>query len=179
MTAAPPSLQITIVQGECRVAHDPEVTLTTLLGSCIACCLFDPAAAIGGMNHFLLGDLPEGARLGIADSERYGLFAMEQLVNAMLKGGASRANMRAHLYGGANIHAGMRAIGDANTDFARRFLRQDGIRLVHQDTGGAAARRVEFQAARGRARSRAAGDAPPPPAVLPAPPTGCGTVELF
>lgn len=174
----PSGRRVNIVQGERMVSRDPAMTLTTLLGSCIACCLHDAEAKVGGMNHFLLAEPPAGTRTTIAaEAERYGLFAMEMLVNAMLKQGASRSRLRAHLYGGATIQVG-RAIGDVNADFALRFLRHDGIRLVHQDTGGSAARRIEFQPAHGRARSRRVGEAvspaPPPPSLA-----ACGDVELF
>ena len=178
MTVLADPRRVNIVQGERLVSRDPGVTLTTLLGSCIACCLYDPAARVGGMNHFLLAEPPgETARGGLADIERYGLFAMEMLVNAVLKKGATRPGLRAHLYGGATIQAG-RAIGEGNAGFALRFLRQDGIRLTHHDVGGTAARRVEFQPAHGRARCRAVGDAVPA-SLFRAPPPPCGDVEFF
>jgi chemotaxis protein CheD len=178
LTSIGPAKRLTVVQGESMVSRDPSLTLTTILGSCVSCCLFDCSTGAGGMNHFLLGEPPRGMRSGTLDAERYGVFAMERLVNAMLKLGATRDGMRAHLYGGANIHAGMRAIGDENSRFARRFLERDGIILVHHDLGGSSARRVDFKPAAGRARSRTVSDLPVPevPPVLPA---FTGDVELF
>ncbi|MFS0737417.1 chemotaxis protein CheD [Sphingomonas sp. 1P06PA] len=167
-----------VLQGEYEVSRDPQVTLTTVLGSCIACCLFDPVSGIGGMNHFLLPMPPEHGR-GLADeTKRYGLYAMEILVNAMLKRGATRPTMRAHLYGGANLHAGMRAIGTDNANFARGFLRADAIMLVKEVTGGTLARRLDLQPATGRVRCRqiAAGFSEPARAPVPA---LSGEVELF
>jgi chemotaxis protein CheD len=178
LTSAPSARRLTIVQGESLVSQDPALTLTTILGSCIACCLYDCTAGVGGMNHFLLGDPPPDVRAGTPDAERYGLFAMERLVNAMLSRGASRSGMRAHLYGGANLHSGMRPIGDENSRFTLRFLEHDGILLVHRDLGGTSARRVDFQPAAGRARCRRVSDVPLPVAQ-PVDHTGAGLVELF
>ena len=168
-----------VVQGESEVSRDPSITLTTVLGSCVACCLYDATAGIGGMNHFLLPVPPEREWRQNGEAERYGLYAMEVLVNEMLKRGATRPTMRAHLYGGANLHAGMRAIGTANDRFARTFLHADRIALVRSDTGGSQARRLDFQPASGRVRCRAIQDhmtdAAPARAVAPV----GGDVELF
>jgi chemotaxis protein CheD len=178
-SATTPSRRIDVLEGSMAVADEEGTVLTTVLGSCVACCLFDPYAALGGMNHFLLAE-PSDVSL-CRDVERYGVYAMEVLVNEMLKAGATRATMRAHLYGGANLHAGMRAIGTANATFAQEFLVRDGIALVRRDVGGSAARRVEFLAAAGKVRCRTVqGGAPvPPPRARPVAPQACGEVELF
>ena len=179
-TLAPESMTIrhNIVQGEYEVSRDPDIVLTTILGSCIACCLFDPVARIGGMNHFLLA-LPPNSISGLADeARRYGLYAMELLVNEMIKQGAARMTMRAHLYGGANLLSGMRAIGTENARFAQEFLRADGIKLARADTGGVQARRLDFQPATGRVRCRLVqGDFPQAQAARA--PVPAGDVELF
>ncbi|TZG26199.1 chemotaxis protein CheD [Sphingomonas montanisoli] len=137
--------RISVNQGTSRVSRDPTVVLTTVLGSCVACCLYDPRSRVGGMNHFLLSD-------GEAADERYGLFAMEQLVNAMLLAGATRSGLRAHLYGGANLHAGLAAIGQGNIAFAQDFLQRDRIPVIRSHLGGSAARRVDFRAVDGKVR---------------------------
>lgn len=142
--------RLTVMQGQARVTDDDRVELTTVLGSCIACCLFDPSRNIGGMNHFLLAE-PAGES-GI--DEHYGVYLMELLINDMLARGASRRTMRAHLYGGADMHRGMTRIGAANAAFARQFLHREHIPLVRSIVGGERARRVDFRAARGRARCR-------------------------
>ncbi|WP_242096056.1 MULTISPECIES: chemotaxis protein CheD [unclassified Sphingomonas] len=173
-----------IVQGERGVSADPQVMFSTILGSCVAACLFDPEAGIGGINHFLLGEPQPGQTIDPAAAHRYGVHAMELLINEMLRHGARRERLRAHLYGGANLHAGMRAIGSANADFAVRFLQQDRIPLVVSDLGGRSARRLEFQAALGRSRARLVQDsvAPvtrrAPPAPLPAA-AASGELDLF
>lgn len=174
----PRAVRHTVLQGEYEVSRDPHLVMTTVLGSCIACCLFDPVAGIGGMNHFLLA-LPPHSSHGLGgDAQRYGVYAMEVLVNEMLKQGAVRATMRAHLYGGANMHEGMRAIGTENAQFAEEFLRADNIRLARSDTGGVQARRLDLQPATGRVRCRSVqGDFPSTrPVRVPA---LSGEVELF
>ncbi len=170
--------RVNVGQGMSLVTADPEHVLTTVLGSCVACCLYDPRLQIGGMNHFLLAE-PRAGLAGIGggiEAERYGLYAMELLINDMLKNGSSRPQMRAHLYGGANLHDGMRAIGTANAAFAQRFLEDDGIRLSYSHLGGSQARRIDFRATSGQVRCRVV-DVPPVPVVAPAGSTG--DVELF
>jgi chemotaxis protein CheD len=147
------------VQGERGVSADPQVLFSTILGSCIAACLFDPEAKLGGINHFLLGEPQPGQTVDSAAQHRYGVHAMELLINDMLRYGARRSRLRAHLYGGANLNPGMRAIGTDNAAFAVRFLQQDGIPLLVQDLGGRSARRVEFVAAQGRSRVKVVRDA--------------------
>jgi chemotaxis protein CheD len=153
--------RINIVQGTTYVTDNPEAVLTTVLGSCVACCLFDPIKRIGGMNHFLLPEPGVGMACDSAEAERYGLLAMELLINGMLKQGAMRGDMRAHLYGGANMHSGMQAIGSNNAAFARKFLKDDGIALSHAHLGGTSARRIDFRAALGQARCRVVMDKVP------------------
>jgi len=143
-----------IAQGQRGVSRDPEMMFTTVLGSCVAACLFDPEARIGGMNHFLLAEPDEDQYVDAVAAQRYGVHAMELLINEMLQAGADRRRLRGHLYGGANLHAGMRAIGTSNAEFAIRFLRDEGIPLMARNLGGTSARRVDFQPAHGRARCR-------------------------
>jgi chemotaxis protein CheD len=145
-----PLRTIAVVQGEHAVSHDPEAVFSTVLGSCVAVCLHDPAAAAGGMNHFLLPGQPADRRG--RDVERYGVHLMEVLINDLMKAGARRERMQAKVFGGANIVRGLGNIGAANAEFARNFLRHEGIRVVAEDLGGERARRVQFWPASGRAR---------------------------
>ena len=172
-------IRINVIQGTCHATNDHQVVMSTVLGSCVACCLFDPVARIGGMNHFLLAEPREGMVCSTAEAERYGVYAMELLINEMLQAGASRGQLRAHLYGGANLHAGMQAIGTSNADFARTFLVRDCIPLVHSDLGGVLARRVDFRATAGKARCRLVEADVPVVTRPPALPIGGGAVELF
>ncbi|WP_298675642.1 chemotaxis protein CheD [uncultured Sphingomonas sp.] len=155
--------RITIVQGEHRAVAEPGVMLSTLLGSCVAACLHDPVARVGGMNHFLLGEPAANQRLSMPEMARYGVHAMELLINAMMALGAQRANLQAHLYGGANMVAGLAEIGTSNAAFARRFMAAEGIQVSHADLGGNRARKVEFLAHDGRSRCTLATAMPPEP----------------
>jgi chemotaxis protein CheD len=177
-TTAPRQRRHSVMQGESEVSSDADLVLTTILGSCIACCLYDPRAKVGGMNHFLLPLPPQAAPDDVGAAQRYGLYAMELLVNEMLKAGARRSFMRARLYGGANMHSGMRSIGLDNSKFAQQFLAADGIELAYLDTGGTSARRLDFQPATGRIRCRLVQDiVPETPRIPQKPPVG--EIELF
>ncbi len=145
--------KINIVQGEHHVANDPDVMLTTILGSCVAACLYDPVAALGGMNHFLLpGDRP-GTDLGQGGGAmRYGAYSMELLVNGLLREGAQRHRLRAKLFGGARMLKGLTDVGDANAAFAERFLREEGISVVGGSLRGDRGRRIQFWPTTGRAQ---------------------------
>jgi len=178
--SALPERRINVLQGTCRVSGEPNVILTTVLGSCIATCLYDPVARIGGMNHFLLSEPSDSTGAKDDHAQRYGVYAMEVLINEMLKAGATRPNLRAHLYGGANLHVGMKSIGSANAKFATDFLRRDGIPLAHSHIGGNDARRVDFRAASGQARCKVVnGEAIPERKVEPPSVCNSGEVELF
>ena len=134
----PPSIRrITVLQGQSRVSDCAQDELTTILGSCVATCLFDPVARVGGMNHFLLPEPPRSHDPGQVDVH-YGVYLMEILINEMIKCGARKDRMRAHLYGGANLRPGMVQIGTANAEFARDFLVHEGIPLLREALGGGA-----------------------------------------
>lgn len=138
--------------GEHAVTDEPMI-LTTLLGSCVSVCLFDPVARLMGMNHFLLPMRNPASREPVlaTDAGRYGLWAMEILVNELLKRGARREQLRAKAFGGANVlheATGTRPdrfnIGASNVAFVRQFLERDGIPLVAQDLGGLHGRQIHF-----------------------------------
>lgn len=170
--------RISIIQGEHAVVGEPDTVISTLLGSCIAVCLHDAEAHVGGMNHFLLGEPDPKHRLSDTDLQRYGLHAMELLINALMKAGAVRSRLRAHLYGGANIIAGLGGIGSANANFARRFLATEGIPLGHGDTDGTRPRKVDFRPFDGKVRCTLVNEAPPIQPSASTPVRG-GEVELF
>jgi chemotaxis receptor (MCP) glutamine deamidase CheD len=113
--------RINVLQGQARVSAGPRVEFTTVLGSCVATCLFDPEEEVGGMNHFLLAEPPASVAPGDFD-EHYGVYLMEMLINEMLANGAAKSRLRAHLYGGANLNSGLARIGTRNAEFARSFL---------------------------------------------------------
>jgi len=172
-------IRMTIVQGEAKASADPRVEMSTILGSCVATCLFDPVARVGGMNHFLLAEPPAHARSGAFDSD-YGLFLMELLINEMLGLGARKSRMRARLYGGANLNPDLSPIGTANAIFARQFLEREGIPKVFEDLEGTQARRIQFRPASGQVRARLVpSDVAPTEKPVGRPQSALGTVELF
>lgn len=166
-----------VIQGQQAVSDSSDVTMQTVLGSCVAACLHDPVRRIGGINHFLLPDTGDGTDL------RYASAAMEQLVNALLKSGAARARLEAKLFGGARILPNLPDIGRRNAEAALAFLGNEGIVCRSRSLGGSHARRIRFWPATGRAQQllidrtdAVRNDEIAREAPTPAPP---GSVELF
>lgn len=182
-SAAPPrERMLHVVQGEFAIVGEPGVVLTTILGSCVATCMWDPIAGVGGMNHFLLpGDADASG-----DSMKYGVNAMELLVNGLLQRGATRAQLRAKLFGGAHVIQNLSDIGLKNAEFGQKFLQAEGIPCIAQSLGGDRARRVRFWPTTGRAgqmlldasapeaQQAARAKPTPPPAA-----SAAGSIELF
>ncbi len=164
-----------VIQGEQKISSDPNAVLTTILGSCVSACLRDPIAGIGGMNHFLL----PGAEAGSGAAERFGVHAMELLVNAMLERGAARHRLEAKLFGGAKTINGLSEVGNMNAAFAEAFLRRERISNVGGCLRGDRGRRIQFWPVSGRARRvfLAYAEDKPSRAVAPAP--DFGSLELF
>ena len=136
---------VKILPGEYFVHHEDLLIMTTL-GSCIAACLWDRHARIGGMNHFML---PEGG----AGSGRYGSYAMELLINELLKRGATRAALEAKVFGGGQVINGMNLmnVGERNTRFVIDYLKAERIPILSQDVLGIHPRKVCFFPASGKA----------------------------
>ena len=136
---------VKVLPGEYFV-HAENLLILTTLGSCIAACLWDHDRGIGGLNHFML---PEGD----GDSGRYGSFAMELLINEMLRRGAVRASLEAKVFGGGQVVAGMDSmnIGERNTRFVLDYLRTERIPVLSQDVGGVCARKLCFHPVSGKA----------------------------
>ncbi len=146
--------RVNIIQGEYKVSTDPDVVLTTILGSCVAACIRDPIAGVGGMNHFLLPGSAEAMAAG-GDATRYGVHLMELLINGLLKKGARKDRMEAKIFGGAKTIASFSNVGAQNAAFAQQFLRDEGISLIGASTGGDHGRKLEFWPISGRARQHA------------------------
>jgi chemotaxis protein CheD len=125
-------------------AIETDRPLSTLLGSCVAVCLFDPTLRIGGMNHFLL---PSRTNAANADTDIIlnGDYAMEVLVNGLLNKGAAKTRLVAKAFGGGTIVSSIRmAIGQRNAEFAHEWLDREGIPLVASDFSGPWSRKVVF-----------------------------------
>lgn len=147
--------RVHVVQGEHYVTDDPEVVLTTILGSCVAVCLWDPLRGVGGMNHFLL---PEGKAEGANEGRRYGAYAMELLINELMRVGARRERLQAKLFGGARMFNGLSDVGAANSAFAEKFMRDEAIPVMGTSLGGFGARRIQFWPTTGRAQQKTVTD---------------------
>jgi len=144
------SFVTTVAPGGFAVTGRTDLALATLLGSCVAACICDPRAGVGGLNHFLLpGDGGNPAPSAAKTATRYGVHAMEMLIDEILKQGGARRWLRAKLFGGANVItiSSANPVGEHNQKFARDFLRREGIPVTAADLGGARARRVFFQPA--------------------------------
>ncbi len=133
-----------ILPGEYYYTGKP-MLIVTVLGSCVAACIRDRVTGIGGMNHFML---PDGGDPGspTSASMRYGAYAMEMLINQLLKAGARRENLEAKVFGGGNVLRGFTAInvGERNAKFVRTFLKAEGIPIVAEDLNDVHPRKVYF-----------------------------------
>jgi len=131
---------IKVFSGEFYVSTQPGEMMVTILGSCVAACVRDPVAHVSGMNHFLLPDTQgqDGATL------RYGAFAMEQLINEILKKGGMKSRLEVKVFGGGNVIRSSALIGDKNSVFVRRYLAEEGIKIAKEDLGGTYPRRVHY-----------------------------------
>ena len=130
--------------GHHLVSDRSDVMMVTTLGSCVAACVHDPAAAIGGMNHFLLPEVPESEDGGASAAARYGSVAMERLINELLSRGARRDRLEVKLFGGARVIDSSFDVGQSNARFALDYVRREGLKLVGQDLGGGSARRIHY-----------------------------------
>lgn len=175
---------VKVLPGEFFV-FDEDILIMTTLGSCIAACLWDRERRVGGMNHFMLP-----AAGGAADSGRYGSYAMELLINEMIKRGSTRSTMEAKVFGGGAVISGMNSInvGESNTRFVLEYLATERITVVSKDVLDIYPRKVCFLPQSGKAlvkrlastntemlvaQERAAAGA-----AVPAQ-TGGGSVDLF
>ena len=171
---------VKILPGEYFVYHEDLLIMTTL-GSCIAACLWDRNAKVGGMNHFML---PDG------EGGRYGSYAMELLINEMMKRGASRMTMEAKVFGGGQVISGMNSlnVGERNTNFVIDYLKTERIPIMSKDVLDVYPRKVCFLPASGKAMVKrlapanveavVAQDRAAAQRAVPAS-TGGGSVDLF
>lgn len=146
----PTLTRISLYPGDHVVVSDSNSLLTTVLGSCIAVCLFDPQRRVCGMNHFMLSEASHrDDRLLHSEAGRYGVYAMELLINGLMQQGASRSQLRAKVFGGAALfgHQGatpQTSIGLLNVRFVEDFLRREGIPVIGQAVGGNQGRVIYF-----------------------------------
>lgn len=123
-----------------------DMLIVTVLGSCVSACIRDRVSGVGGMNHFMLPDSGGDADNPVSASMRYGTYAMEVLINELLKAGAKRENMEAKVFGGGNVLRGFTAInvGERNAKFVLDYLRAERMRVIAEDLNDIYPRKVYF-----------------------------------
>lgn len=132
--------------------HD--LVLVTVLGSCVAACIRDPGARIGGMNHFMLPEAGRDVDSVMGAPARYGAYAMEILINELVKLGARRSALEAKVFGGGNVlhNLTLSSVGTRNAEFVLRFLTTERIPVLAQDLASNYARKVYYYPSTGRVR---------------------------
>ncbi len=138
---------VKVLPGEYFVARE-SLVIMTVLGSCIAACLWDSRMHVGGMNHFMLPEADGGDASG-----RYGSYAMELLINEMMKLGARRETLQAKIFGGGQVMANFTTtnVGERNTRFVRDYLATERIPVVSEDVLDICPRKVVFFPVTGKA----------------------------
>lgn len=136
-----------ILPGEVYVTKQNEF-ISTVLGSCVSACIYDKRMGVGGMNHFML----PSSKIAVDDSLscRYGNWAMEMLINEVLKNGGSRDNFCVKLFGGGRIIGGMSDVGEGNIRFVYEYLKNEGLQVDSFDVGGPWPRKVMFHPGTGK-----------------------------
>lgn len=139
---------VKVLPGEYFVTST-NMLMVTVLGSCVSACIRDRDKGIGGMNHFMLADSDQGA---ISSSARYGTYAMEILINHLLKLGARKDRLEAKVFGGGRVMATLTSsqVGDRNSRFVREFLKTEGIQVAAEDLLDVYPRKVYFFPENGR-----------------------------
>jgi chemotaxis protein CheD len=131
-----------VLPGEFATTNQSDHMLVTVLGSCIAACIRDPDIQIGGVNHFLLAE-PKSAH-DTPVSNRYGCYAMECLINEIIKAGGRRDRLEIKLFGGASLFESSLNIGGKNSEFAINYLKREGFKIAACDVGGERPRRIHY-----------------------------------
>ncbi|WP_153916669.1 chemoreceptor glutamine deamidase CheD [Shewanella sp. TC10] len=136
---------VKILPGEYFATTD-NTMIVTVLGSCVSVCLRDPVKNIGGMNHFLLPSDSDFSIPSVSQSARYGVFAMELLINQMLKFGADKRHIEAKVFGGGNVMKGFTSssVGERNAEFAVDYLKTEHIPIIASDLLDNYPRKVYF-----------------------------------
>lgn len=139
-----------IMPGEYFVSDSPMIVYT-VLGSCVSACIRDPVAGVGGMNHFMLPAPKPGVGVDSwGESARYGTFAMEVLINELLKLGGRKSRFEVKVFGGGKIYDGHMDVGANNAAWVMRFLEQEGLGAVKADVGDIYPRKVYYFTESGR-----------------------------
>ncbi len=137
---------VNVLPGEFYSTHD-DLMIMTILGSCVAACIRDKKLGIGGLNHFLLAEPHQDLA---SPSTRYGSYAMECLINDILRQGGSRENLEVKVFGGSDLMNSTIQIGQKNCEFIKNYLQKEHIHIAAEDLGGSYPRRIHFWPQSGR-----------------------------
>ena len=147
-----------ILPGEYYVTRENEL-ITTVLGSCVSACVRDKESGIGGMNHFMLPErnfdrMNRAGAAIVGISTRYGNYAMEHLINAILSNGGKRRNLEVKLFGGGKIIPALTDVGEKNIDFVLDYVEQEGLKLLSHDLGDIYPRKIMYFPKTGKVRMK-------------------------
>ncbi len=140
---------VKVLPGEHYVTSRRDEMLVTVLGSCVSACIRDVALGIGGMNHFMLPSSDSGTWGKVSAEMRYGNFAMEQLINEVLKCGARKNRLEIKVFGGASVGVSTSTVGDQNAKFVERYLDHEGYAIAAGHLRGQYPRRIHYTPATG------------------------------
>ncbi len=141
-----------VLPGDFYVSNNPSEVIATVLGSCVSACIRDPIAGVGGMNHFMLAESQGDPSKAWANAAtRFGLHAMEQLINTIIKLGGEKSRFEIKIFGGGRIINAMRDIGGNNVAFVRSFLQAEHLRIKAEDVLGRQGRKLYYYPYTGRA----------------------------
>jgi chemotaxis protein CheD len=135
---------VTLFSGDYFVTDQPRHMIMTILGSCVAACMHDPVTRVGGMNHFLLPESPDLNLRHGSDAARYGAYAMEQLINGIIKLGGVKSRLEVKVFGGGNVIDSSSMIGSRNIAFVRDFLESENLPILGEDLGDTYPRRLRY-----------------------------------
>lgn len=129
--------------------------IVTVLGSCVSACIRDRVFGVGGMNHFMLPNNGAGSPakeygMIVGDAARYGIYAMELLINEILKNGGNRQNLEVKITGGGKMFANMADVGKRNVEFVRKFLATEGLEIAAEEVGDIYPRKVRYYPGNGK-----------------------------
>ena len=144
------SWTIKVLPGKFYITKRADEVIVTVLGSCVSACIRDVQTGIGGMNHFMLASDAAGHWGGDQRSTRYGNFAMEKLINELIKAGCPRERMEVKVFGGGNVTDTKNQIGTQNAEFVLRYLEDEGLPCSAHDLGGPYPRRIQYFPSTGR-----------------------------
>ncbi len=143
-----------VLPGHFDVTDAKDEMVVTVLGSCVAACIRNPFTGFGGLNHFMLPASDDGEWSGAGAALRYGNFAMEALINEILKSGCFRNELEIKIFGGSDKHTSRSGVGAKNIAFVKRYLQDEGLQVTAMDLGGVSGRMIYYVPSTGKVHRR-------------------------